>query len=260
MVHRRHLTSQWTHLLANIVFLQTVAVSASHAVEVNQVTSKAVASTTNATTIAADDIEATDDTALLQLNLDRDRLDSVDDFENDGSELDLYLDVNLNGAHKGLVHFYYRDEQLLASAAILQQLSFIVPPDSSEPIPLNHLPNLKIDYNARRQTLKLIAPLSMLNLDTTILNTRTNKRPKPSASPGMLLNYNLYGSQSKIALKTLVLIPNYARLMILVYLAQQRLPLPVILPIARIASILVMIGTAKLCAWIPVGAAPTLIS
>lgn len=201
MVHRRHLTSQWTHLLANIVFLQTVAVSASHAVEVNQVTSKAVASTTNATTIAADDIEATDDTALLQLNLDRDRLDSVDDFENDDSELDLYLDVTLNGAHKGLVHFYYRDEQLLASAAILQQLGFIVPPNSSEPIPLNSLSNLKIDYNSRQQAVTLIAPLSMLNLDATILNTRTNKRPKPSASPGMLLNYNLYSSQSKNSAK-----------------------------------------------------------
>ena len=201
MVLRQHRTSQWTRLFANIVFLQTVAVSASHAVELNPVTPKAVASTTNVTTVASNDIEVTDDTALLQLNLDRDSLDSVDDFENDDSGLDLYLDVTLNGAHKGLVHFYYRDDQLLASATILQQLGFIVPPDSSEPIPLNRLSNLKIDYDARQQSVRLIAPLSILNLDATVLNTRTNRRPIPTASTGMLLNYNLYGSQTQNSAK-----------------------------------------------------------
>lgn len=198
MVLRQHRMSQWTRLLAKAAFLQTVAVSASHAVELNTVTPTIIAPTTDSASDSLKNIDISDDPTLLQLNLDQ---GNIDDLETDVSSLDLYLDVTLNGASKGLVHFYYRDEQLLASATILQQLGFIVPSDSSEPIPLNRLPDLQIDYNARQQAVTLIAPLSMLNLDATVLNTLTNKRPKPSASPGMLLNYNLYGSQSKNSAK-----------------------------------------------------------
>ena len=198
MVLRQHRTSQWTRLLAKVVFLQCVVVSASHAVELNTVTPTVIAPTTDSTSDSLNNIDISDDPTLLQLNLDR---GSIDDLETDASILDLYLDVMLNGASKGLVHFYYRDEQLLASPTILQQLGFIVPSDSSEPILLNRLPDLQIDYNARQQAVTLIAPLSMLNLDATVLNTRTNNRPKPSASPGMLLNYNLYGSQSQNSIK-----------------------------------------------------------
>ena len=198
MVLRQHRMSQWTCLLAKVVFLQTVAVSTSHAVELDTVTPTVIAPTTDSASDSLNNIDISDDPTLLQLNLDQ---GLVDELETDASSLDLYLDVTLNGASKGLVHFYYRDEQLLASPTILQQLGFIVPSDSSEPIPLNRLPDLQIDYNARQQAVTLIAPLSMLNLDATVLNTLTNKRPKPSASPGMLLNYNLYGSQSKNSAK-----------------------------------------------------------
>ncbi|WP_227514345.1 fimbria/pilus outer membrane usher protein [Psychrobacter urativorans] len=176
---RRLQTSRWALPLAKFVILQCLAVSASHAVELNDIASTDIA-----------------DDGLSQLNLDSYNPD-------DDSSFDLYLDVILNGASAGLVHFYFRDEKLLASATILKQLGFIVPPNSTEPIALNSLPDLKIYYDVRRQTLKLIAPLSMLNLDATVLNTRTNKRPQPSASPGMLLNYNLYGTQTQNSAKSL---------------------------------------------------------
>ena len=178
MALRRHQTSRWTRPFVNAVFLQCVAVSASHAVELND--------------IAPTDV---DDTKLSQLNLDSYNPDD------DGAGLDLYLDVTLNGASVGLTHFYYRDDQLWASTAILQQLGFIIPSirpaDSIETLPLNSLPNLKIDYDARQQSLRLVAPLSMLNLDTTVRSTRTNRRPQPTSSSGMLLNYNLYGTQTQ---------------------------------------------------------------
>lgn len=185
MALRRHQTSRWTRPFVKAVFLQCVAVSASHAVELND---------TAPTDIAPTDIN---DTKLSQLNLDSYTSDD------DKGGLDLYLDTTLNGASVGLTHFYYRDDQLWASTRILQQLGFIVPTDTTDAIPLNSLPDLKIDYDARQQSVRFIAPLSMLNLDTTFRSTRTNKRPQPTASSGMLLNYNIYGTQTQNSAKNL---------------------------------------------------------
>ncbi len=182
MEFRRHRTSHWTIPLAKAVLLPYITVSVSHAIEPNEIVSKDITST------------IIDNIRQAHLNLASDSTEA---------DLDLYLDVTLNQTSSGLVHFIYREDQLWANADILQQLGFIVPPDSTEPIPLNSLPNLKIDYNARRQTLSLIAPLSLLNLDTTIRNTRSNQRPHPTASPGMLLNYNIYGNQSQNSAKNL---------------------------------------------------------
>ena len=182
MEFRRHRTSHWTIPLAKAVLLPYITVSVSHAIEPNEIVSKDITST------------IIDNIRQAQLNLGSDSTEA---------DLDLYLDVTLNQTSSGLVHFIYRKDQLWANADVLQQLGFIVPPDSTEPIPLNSLPNLKIDYNARRQTLSLIAPLNLLNLDTTIRNTRSNQRPQPTASPGMLLNYNIYGNQSQNSAKNL---------------------------------------------------------
>ncbi|MDN5560639.1 MAG: fimbria/pilus outer membrane usher protein [Psychrobacter sp.] len=182
MEFRRHRTSHWTIPLAKAVLLPYITVSVSHAIEPNEIVSKDITST------------IIDNIRQAHLNLASDSTEA---------DLDLYLDVTLNQTSSGLVHFIYREDQLWANADILQQLGFIVPPDSTEPIPLNSLPNLKIDYNARRQTLSLIAPLSLLNLDTTIRNTRSNQRPHPTASPGMLLNYNIYGNQTHNSAKNL---------------------------------------------------------
>ena len=182
MEFRRHRTSHWTIPLAKAVLLPYITVSVSHAIEPNEIVSKDITST------------IIDNIRQAQLSLGSDSTEA---------DLDLYLDVTLNQTSSGLVHFIYRKDQLWTNADVLQQLGFIVPPDSTEPIPLNSLPNLKIDYNARRQTLSLIAPLNLLNLDTTIRNTRSNQRPQPTASPGMLLNYNIYGNQSQNSAKNL---------------------------------------------------------
>ena len=40
----------------------------------------------------------------------------------------------------------------------------------------------------------LVAPLSLLKLSTTVLSNNSNARPIPTVSPGVLLNYNLYGT------------------------------------------------------------------
>lgn len=211
MVHRRYLTSRWTQTLAKVVFLQSVAISISHAAALSKDSSTSSVDTNAAflrvTKAMEPTIQAQTDT-IAQANIDADlaQLDLDRYSDDDDAGLDLYLDVTLNGASKGLVHFDYRDERLWATAAILQQLSFVLPPSlqaSRDPIALDSLSELKIDYDARQQTLTLIAPLSMLKLETTTHSTRTNKRPKASASPGLLLNYNLYGSQTQNSTKSL---------------------------------------------------------
>ncbi len=150
----------------------------SHAIEPNDIT--------------ASSTDLTND-SLAQLDLNRDNRN-----ENDHPDkLDLYLEVRLNGADRGLASFEYYNDQLWASINVLQQLGFILPPDTIEPIPLNTLSDIKIDYDARQQTVNLIAPLSILNLATTVVNTRNSRHPQPTASPGFLLNYNLYGTQTE---------------------------------------------------------------
>ena len=175
---RQYKTLRWTLPIARIALLQSLMIPISHAIELNDITS-------TSTDLPND--------SLAQLDLNRDNRD-----ENDHPDkLDLYLEVKLNGADKGLASFEYYNEQLWASTNVLQQLGFILPPDILEPIPLNTLPDIKIDYDARQQTVNLIAPLNILNLVTTVVNTRNSKRPQPTASPGFLLNYNLYGTQTE---------------------------------------------------------------
>ncbi|MFZ2842975.1 fimbria/pilus outer membrane usher protein [Psychrobacter sp.] len=176
-------TSRWTVPLAKILFLQSVVISVSHAIEPNEVASKDNVSVESLSS-------GTPDARLNQLGLDR------YNTTNTGG-LDLYLDVTINGASAGLAHFDFREGELWASTAILQQLGFILPSATINPVRLNSLPGIKVDYDARQQTVNIIAPLSMLSLATTVVNTRNSKRTSPTASPGILLNYNLYGTQSE---------------------------------------------------------------
>lgn len=175
----RHKTLRWPIPLAKAVLLQSVLVSASHAVQPT-------------------DIAAVDITRLAQLDVTRLALLDLSSYNTGNvAGLDLYLDVTLNGAKAGLAHFDYRDGELWASSITLQQLGFILPAGTIDPVKLSSLANVKINYDARRQTVGIVAPLSLLNLSTTVLNNRTSMRPLPTASPGLLLNYNLYGTHAE---------------------------------------------------------------
>ena len=170
---KRHKTLIWTLPLAKVLLLQSVWISSSYAVDLNNLDS-----TDNA------------DARLAQLNLASNPTENMDG-------IDLYLDVTLNGSSVGLTHFKYDKNQLWATIDALKQLGFILPPNITDPVKLSSLTGVKIDYNARQQTVSIIAPLNMLNLSTTVVNTRDTRRPQPTASPGILLNYNLYGSRSE---------------------------------------------------------------
>lgn len=178
---RLHKMSRWTIPLVKVLVLQSVTVSLSHAVTFND--------TRSTTAPATKTIANSSDARATQLNL--------DEGASRAQGLDLYLDVTLNGANVGLAHFDYRDGELWANIAVLQQLGFIVAPGTANPVLLNSFANIKVDYNARMQSVNIVAPLSILNLNTTVLNTLDNRRTQASSSPGVLLNYNLYGSQTE---------------------------------------------------------------
>ena len=94
-------TSRWTVPLAKILFLQSVVISVSHAIEPNEVASKDNVSVESLSS-------GTPDARLNQLGLDR------YNTTNTGG-LDLYLDVTINGASAGLAHFDFREGELWAS-------------------------------------------------------------------------------------------------------------------------------------------------
>ena len=107
---------------------------------------------------------------------------------------DVYLDVTLNGAARGLVHFGDRARQLWASAASLRQLGFVLPPGTADPVALAELPGLQVQYDAAQQRLTLTAPLALLKLPETTLSVPGIPPHQVSSAPGLLLNYDLYGT------------------------------------------------------------------
>ena len=113
-----------------------------------------------------------------------------------GSGRDVYLDVTLNGSTRGLMHFGDRARQLWATAASLRQLGFVLPAGTSDPVALAELPGVQVQYDAAQQRVTLTAPLALLNLPETTLNVPGISPHKVSSAPGLLLNYDLYGTRS----------------------------------------------------------------
>jgi outer membrane usher protein len=109
--------------------------------------------------------------------------------------IDLYLDLSLNGMPRGLVPFGLRDGELWASAAALRQLGFVLPSGSSDPVRLASLPAMQVQFNAVSQSVAITAPLALLKLPTTVIGAQATAAQAASASPGLLLNYDLYGTQ-----------------------------------------------------------------
>jgi outer membrane usher protein len=170
MVRRPRKTCHWPTTLVEAAVLQAVLASGSHATD----------TTTAAGTMA--------NSALIT--------DSSNSVSHLGG-IDLYLEVTLNGAHVGLAHFSYLNGDLWASTATLRELGFALPASAPDPVRLNGLQGVRVNYDAAHQTVTIIAPVHMLKLGTTVLNAPDNSRPRPTASPGLLLNYDVYGTEGQ---------------------------------------------------------------
>lgn len=90
---------------------------------------------------------------------------------------ELYLQVTLNRTDTGkLARFVRRDGRLYTSTDTLRQLGFhLSGHDSTDDIALDSLPEVVFRYDAALQQISLDAPLSLLSLDTTLLNAPDRK-------------------------------------------------------------------------------------
>ncbi|MEN5267216.1 fimbria/pilus outer membrane usher protein [Stenotrophomonas sp. TWI587] len=107
----------------------------------------------------------------------------------------LYLEVTLNQTPRGLLPFTELQGRLMASGATLRQLGFSA--RGEEPVALEHLSGVVVRYDAALQTLALDVPLDQLSLPTTRLERAADTAPAATASPGMVLNYDVYGSHNE---------------------------------------------------------------
>lgn len=111
--------------------------------------------------------------------------------------IDLVLELSLNGSPRGLVQFGLRDGELWAAAASLRQLGFVLPPGTTDPVRLNGLPGVQVRYLAQRQAVEITATPEALPQARTVIRTREASTPEASASPGVALNYDLYGTRGE---------------------------------------------------------------
>lgn len=109
----------------------------------------------------------------------------------------LYLDVSLNQAERGLAPFELVDGHLRGSVDTLRKLGFLLADRAaSELVDLDRLPDVEVRYDAALQRLALQVPLAQLSLSTTVLKAEQVAPPSATASPGMLLNYDLYATRN----------------------------------------------------------------
>lgn len=116
---------------------------------------------------------------------------------------ELYLQVTLNQTDTGrLARFILgNDGRLRASVETLRQLGFALPGhDAQELLAPDTLPGVAVRYDAARQQVAIDAPLSLLSLEAVALNApEQGTTPQAGASPGLLFNYDLYGSRQRDA-------------------------------------------------------------
>ncbi|MCB8876870.1 fimbria/pilus outer membrane usher protein [Acidisoma silvae] len=111
---------------------------------------------------------------------------------------DLYLDVTLNGTDRGIVHFSLRGNALWISHEDMAALGFTVKGDTPDPTRLTSLKGIKVNFNRQMQTVDITAPLALLDLQTQVLDAQNSDTTTATTSPGVVLDYTLYGSRSSL--------------------------------------------------------------
>lgn len=118
-------------------------------------------------------------------------------------ESDLYLTVTLNATAKGLARFEVRNDALWASAATLTQLGFILSPGTPDPVRVDTLSGADVRYDRANQTVAINMPVGQLSLPQSEVNPLSPRVPQVMYSPGVLLNYDLYGTLGQRGTKSL---------------------------------------------------------
>lgn len=108
----------------------------------------------------------------------------------------LYLEVVLNQTRQAQLHsFVLLDGRLFATTGTLRRLGFrLAGHEDDELLDLAALPGAEFRYEVDMQRVHIAAPLELLSLPLTRLNPTAREVPQASASPGLLLNYDVYAS------------------------------------------------------------------
>jgi outer membrane usher protein len=109
---------------------------------------------------------------------------------------DLYLGVTLNGSDRGIAHFGLLNGTLWASDATLRQIGVTLPGGTPNPVRLNSLEGATINYDQETQAVNITVPLALLRSSRQVLDHADTTVTQASASPGIVLDYNLFGTQS----------------------------------------------------------------
>ncbi len=112
----------------------------------------------------------------------------------------LYLNVVVNGRDTGrIAHFIRTGDSFRATAEALRALGFRLPASEHGLLDVTALPGVAVHYDAATQQLEINAPPDLVQEHVAILNARANVIPHPTVSPGLLVNYDLYGARDNRA-------------------------------------------------------------
>ena len=121
------------------------------------------------------------------------------------SGLLLYLPTTLNHRDQGLQAALWRDEQLWLQRQSLLDLGFTPAAVAAARggddgwVALQSLPEIDLQYSAEKQSLRMTVPFSALHWASTEITPRQAQGHQASASRGLLLNYELYGFETRRA-------------------------------------------------------------
>ena len=108
----------------------------------------------------------------------------------------LYLEVVLNGNETHKLAVFSRDgDRFIAASDTLRQLGFRLPENAGARIELDTLPGVSYHYDESRQRIEISASGEVLDQDRSVLNAQIAAVPHASASNGLLLNYDIYGTR-----------------------------------------------------------------
>ncbi len=118
-----------------------------------------------------------------------------------GELLPLHLSTRLNTRDQGMQPALLKDGQLwmlrdsLASMGVKSQAlpPMVTAAVDAQWVALSSIEQASVDFNAAQQRLALTLPFEALNWESTRIDTERRTVPLASASPGMLVNYDLYG-------------------------------------------------------------------
>lgn len=122
-----------------------------------------------------------------------------DDGGSDWSSGDsLYLEVSLNGVDSGkIAHFDRRADGLYATPTTLARIGLrLAGADGTTPVRVDSLAGVHAEFDGERQRVAIVAPVAMLDGDVAQLNSLSRGTTASKASPGVLLNYDLYGTHA----------------------------------------------------------------